>query len=43
MLSPAMRPVLGSIPVVPETNTWEPALTPWLKSAELGAFDVLMI
>jgi len=38
-----MRPVLGSIPVVPEMKTWEPALTPWLKSGELGAFDVVMI
>jgi hypothetical protein len=35
--------VLGSIPVVPEMNTCEPALTPWLKSGELGAFDVVMI
>jgi hypothetical protein len=43
MLSPAMRPVLGSIPVVPEMKTWDPALTPWLKRGELGAFDVVMI
>ena len=39
----AIRPVLGSIPVVPEMNTWEPALTPWLNSGELGACDVVMI
>src|SRR5215470_10700970 len=43
MLSPAIRPVLGSIPVVPEMKTWEPALTPWLNSVELGAFGVVMI
>jgi hypothetical protein len=38
-----MRPVLESTPVVPEMNTWDPALTPWLKSGELGAFGVVMI
>jgi hypothetical protein len=43
MVSPAIAPVFGSMPTVPEMNTCDPALTPWLKSGELGAFDVLMI
>ena len=43
MMLPAGWPVLGSIPVVPETNTCDPALTPWLYSGELGAFGVVMI
>ena len=29
--------------MVPDTNTMDPALTPWLNIGELGAFGVLMI
>ena len=43
MVFPARTPVLGSMPVVPETNTCDPALTPWLYSGELGALGVAMI
>jgi hypothetical protein len=38
-----MRPVLTSMPTVPEMKSWDPARTPWLKSGELGAFDVVTI
>ncbi|GGM24611.1 hypothetical protein GCM10010102_20310 [Promicromonospora citrea] len=43
MVSPASRPVPGSIPVVPETKICEPARTPWLNIGELGAFGVLIV
>lgn len=40
---PARSPVLGSMPVVPATNSCDPAFTPWLYSGELGASGVAMI
>lgn len=43
MVSPAMLPVLGSMPTVPDTRTNGPAATAWLKSGEPGASGVAMI
>ena len=34
MVLPASSPVLGSMPVVPEMNSCDPALTAWLYSGE---------